>query len=168
MTIGFASKYKQINNWIQKLKCKIFFPESLGQIHGCSLYMAKYSVSESMLVTRQAQARHSQGLGTIRLWERTCRWGSEAQRSSAPLGIGPFGPYGKGMGLQPQSQHFFCSKMELSYLVVNAAVSPFFVFAPIHLATIPQILLCRSPWNTFYMTSWRNPIPTGNGGFGLA
>ena len=38
IVIGFVSKYKKI-----KIKMKDFFPESLGQKRGCTLYTAKYS-----------------------------------------------------------------------------------------------------------------------------
>ena len=44
-TIGFLSKYKQIN-WTKNLED--FFPESLGRKRGCLLYMAQYGKSNSV------------------------------------------------------------------------------------------------------------------------
>ena len=80
-----------------------------------------------------------------------CRWGNATQRSSASPGPGPPGPHRYTCGFQPQRLDLSYSKMELSHLATDETHSTWgqsFVFTPINLVIMPQVLR-MDPQNAF-------------------
>ena len=74
----------------------------------------------------------------VQPWQQMCRWENETQALLT----------GVGVGLQLQRLDFFHSGRELSHLLMDETLGTWgqsFVFAPINLATVPQVLLCMGP-----------------------
>lgn len=98
-------------------------------------------------------------------WHQTYKWRNEMQRSSAPLVLAFWGLTSVSEGLRFQRMNFFCSKTELSHLVMEETLrteGKTDLFSPINLTTTAHILLCVSPRNAFLATPWKDPIPTRN------
>lgn len=95
----------------------------------------------------EVQGQLGQRAARVRDYARTTR----AQGNSITV----LDPNPPGGYCAHEDQDFFPSKTELNYLVVDETSgtwSQSFVFTPVNLVTMPQVLLCMDPQNALHMT----------------